>query len=386
MTTSDTRDQVLDAQSGSDTQQLPWDLTMDWPYAHGGPLGSAVLRTEPEDFFVDEQLGHEPTGTGEHLWLRVEKRGANTDWVAQQLARWAGVSPRVVSYAGLKDRHAVTRQSFSIQLPGKPDPDPAGLAEVSQGEFTILEQQRSSKKLQRGALAANAFVLRLRSCDVAFERLQERVAEIAQYGVPNYFGEQRFGYSNLQQAVQQLVVEGRVPRQRNRKALYFSVLRSYLFNRVLAQRVRSQQWQQVLAGEWLMLTGSNSGFLNAEDNDSEARVELEQRCAKFDVHPSGPMVGEGDAFVAADAAEFEQQQLAPYQAWIDALAQQRVEAQRRPLRLRPEQMSIEQIDDDPLIRFQLPAGSYATVVLRELLNLSDASRKPRADDEESKTP
>ena len=92
---------------------------MDLPRAHGAPALQARIRTTPEDFRVDELPGFEPSGSGEHLLLTVEKRGINTAFAARRLAEWAGVGEMAIGYAGLKDRHAVTRQRFSVHLPKK---------------------------------------------------------------------------------------------------------------------------------------------------------------------------------------------------------------------------------------------------------------------------
>ena len=134
--------------------------SIELPFAHGGPPLSGTLRATPEDFYVEEDLGFEPEGSGEHAFVRVEKRGANTEWVARQLAGFAGVSPNSVSYAGMKDRHAVTRQTYSVHLPGKPDPDWHALA---QAEFRVLEARRHNRKLKRGAHKSNAFRIILRN-------------------------------------------------------------------------------------------------------------------------------------------------------------------------------------------------------------------------------
>ncbi len=160
------------------------------PFAFGGPPLRARLRAQPEDFFVDEDLGFSPDGVGEHVFVRVEKRGANTDWVARQIARFAGVAPDTVSYAGLKDRHAVTRQTFSVAVPIKRE---LAWDTLASDEFQVLDARRHGRKLKRGALKRNRFRIVLRDVDGDREAAQARLAAIAAHGVPNYFGEQRFG-------------------------------------------------------------------------------------------------------------------------------------------------------------------------------------------------
>ena len=148
---------------------------LELPYAYGNPSLTAVLRAAPEDFQVEEILGYDADGEGEHALLWVEKRGSNTDWVAKELARFAGVPPLNVGYAGLKDRHAVTRQTFSVQLAGKPDPD---WSTFPHAEVKVLAATRHKRKLKRGALRGNRFVLVLR--DVQGDR---GVAEQAAIGI-----------------------------------------------------------------------------------------------------------------------------------------------------------------------------------------------------------
>jgi tRNA pseudouridine13 synthase len=160
------------------------------PYAHGGPPLRGVLRAAPEDFFVDEDLGFEPDGTGEHIFLRVEKRGANTDWVARELAKFAGVRPDAVSYSGMKDRHAVTRQTFSLPMPGKSDPDWGALCS---DEFRVLSAARHTRKLKRGTHKRNLFKIILRDVEGDSVRTGDVVRAVGAHGVPNYFGDQRFG-------------------------------------------------------------------------------------------------------------------------------------------------------------------------------------------------
>jgi tRNA pseudouridine13 synthase len=166
------------------------DIVATLPYAHGGPPVTGRIRVEPGDFRVDEELGFEPTGAGEHAFLLVEKIEANTEWVAKRLAGKAGVAPMNVGYAGLKDRHAITRQSFSVHLPGRPDPDWSALAIPG---VRVLAASRHEKKLKRGAHRGNRFRIRVRDVDGDRGAVEQRLALIRERGVPNYFGEQRFG-------------------------------------------------------------------------------------------------------------------------------------------------------------------------------------------------
>ncbi len=211
------------------------ELDLLGPRAHGAACGEAVLKAVAEDFQVDEVLDIPLSGEGEHLWLWVEKRGLNTEEAARRLGRAAGVQQKNVSYAGLKDRQALTRQWFSLHLPGKADPD-LGAAEGA--DLRILRCTRHSRKLQRGAHAANGFTLRLTGLRAERALLDARLERIAADGVPNYFGLQRFGHGggNLVDA-RSCAEQGLLPANRNLRSRFLSAGRSYLFNRLLAERV-----------------------------------------------------------------------------------------------------------------------------------------------------
>ncbi|HUA80431.1 MAG TPA: tRNA pseudouridine(13) synthase TruD [Dyella sp.] len=329
------------------------------PRAYGTPPLTAVLRRAPEDFRVEEMLGYEPDGEGEHALLWVEKRDANTDWVARELARFANTSPMNVGYAGLKDRHAVTRQAFTVQLPGKADPD---WTMFPHDGVKVLSSARHKRKLKRGALRGNRFVLVLH--DVQGDRAQtENVLHaIGQRGVPNYFGEQRFGREGGNVAQARAMFAGRRV-DRDKRSILLSAARSQIFNSVLAARVERDAWDKPLEGDIWSLAGSRSWFGPEPFDDV-----LAARLAQGDIHPSGPLWGQGDPPTAAAAAELERDIAAIYADLVEGLAAARMEQERRPLRLLPKDLSwIWQSDETLELSFELPAGAYATVVARELL-------------------
>lgn len=333
---------------------------MAMPPAHGGAVLQASLRTQPEDFVVEELDAFDASGAGEHLLLRIEKRGMNTAFAARRIAEWAGVDERAIGYAGMKDRHAVTRQRISVHLPKRQAPP---LEALDGDDLRVLEHGWHAKKLPRGALAGNTFVLTLR--DVAGDRavIDARLRAIAARGVPNYFGEQRFGHGgdNVDRA-RRLFAGARV--RRDERALLLSAARSALFNRVLAMRVAAGSWDQPLAGEAWMLDGSRSVFGPEPWNDA-----LAARLAAFDIHPSAPLWGRGALRTTDAAAALEMAALAL--PWADALRtgleQAGLRQERRATRLRPGDLAWEWPDDDVLLlRFTLPPGTYATSVLAEL--------------------
>ena len=334
-------------------------------YAYGVPPVSGVLRTQPEDFFVDEVLGFEPDGEGEHVLLQVEKRNTNTQWLANQLARFAGIPKRDVSYAGLKDRHAVTRQWFSLGLAGAVEPDWDSL---NIDNVRVLKHARHRRKLRRGTLQGNRFQLVIRNLQGDLATLEPRLQHIAQQGVPNYFGEQRFGHhgANLEQAV--AMFQGKRIKDRHKRSLYLSAARSYLFNELLSQRVARGDWNHAIPGDVMLLAGSNSYFV-PEVNDAA----IQQRLASFDIHPSGCLWGKGDTPAQAEAADLERTLAETHPVLCRGLEQAGLKQERRALRLPVAELEWEVDAPKQLLelRFFLPAGAYATTVLREVLVTSE---------------
>lgn len=335
----------------------------DLPTAWGGPLGRGKIRVQPEDFQVSEVLFVEPCGEGEHCWVHIRKRNSNTQWLAQQLARFAGVPPSAVSYAGLKDRKAVTEQWFSIQLPGRADPD---WRNFSSGEFEVLRADRHSRKLKTGALKGNRFRLRVRTVEAAAGGIEQRLRQIAAAGFPNYFGPQRFGHqaANLAEA-EKMFTRRRSRLSRHKRGLYLSAVRSALFNQVLAARVADGSWNRVMPGDVMQLEGKSACFVVEADDR-----EIEQRLEAMAVHPTGPLCGDGDAMVSEQAARYEAGQLQVYRHWIEGLRCFRVAAARRALRVAPGDLQWRPDGDGSwLLEFFLPAGSYATSLLREAFDV-----------------
>jgi tRNA pseudouridine13 synthase len=333
----------------------------DWPHFLDRPQVSGVIRESPEDFRVNERPLLHPSGDGAHLWLQVEKRCANTDWVAGQLAAAAACAPRDVGYAGMKDRQALTVQWFSVPLPSGGEPDWRGWIIP---DVTILEAQRHERKLKRGALSGNSFEIVLRQLTGDPARLERRLEKVLATGVPNYFGPQRFGFEgrNVARGVRWLKLGGRLSRQK--RGIYISAVRSFLFNHVLAQRVESGEWNRILDGDIAMLDGSRSLF-----GCSMPDEKLLRRCVEFDIHPTGPLTGRDGMQCERQAATIEQQALAPYSDVIESLIHGGAKADRRSLRLVPAEMKWQWQDSDLNLNFTLPPGGYATTVLRELVSI-----------------
>lgn len=328
------------------------------PCALGLARKPALFRQQPQDFVVTETLGFELTGDGEHLWLEVEKTGLNTVDVARQLARLAGVKERDVAYAGLKDKHAVTTQWFSV--PGK---HLEHLPQEQQSGWRIVSQMRNSRKLRRGSHRGNRFFITLRDVMIDSSELTHWQDVLTASGCPNYFGPQRFGHDggNLDKA--QALFAGSLQAGRYQRGLYLSAARSWLFNRVLAERVRSGTWHQAVAGDVMALAGTASVF-RAQEGDAS----LAGRLASGDIHPTGPLWGKGELRTTGEAASLENRVAAELADLSAGLAAAGLEQERRPLRVMPEGLTLEMTEAGQMTAtFSLPRGAYATSILREMV-------------------
>ena len=329
--------------------------------AHGAPPVRGRIRVAPEDFEVDEVLGFEPDGHGTHVLLRVEKNGANTAWVASQLARVGNVPPAEVGYSGLKDRRALTRQAFTVPIATGDD---LSVWRSHAGEgYRVLDAHRHTRKLRRGSHRANRFRIVVREVSGAVDELAARLGAIQSLGVPNYFGAQRFGRSsgNLVRA-RSWAAGGDAPRDRQARGFALSAARSELFNRVLTERVRLNCWNRLLPGEAIMLDGRRS-FFTSDSIDAA----LEARCAEFDVHPSGPLHGRGAPAPRGAARDLESGVLATEPELVALLESEGLETERRPTRMRVRSIVWRRAADVIELEFELGRGGFATTVLRELL-------------------
>lgn len=338
----------------------------EWPWALGKPECHGVIRLSPEDFIVDERLGFAPDGEGNHALLHIRKRNTNTEWLARQLSDLSGVPLSEIGYAGLKDRHALTTQYFSVNLSGKDEPDWESL---NSDTITLLDIDRHRRKLRRGRLRQNNFHITIRELSGECDAIEVRLQQIAEQGVPNYFGDQRFGhhYNNLEHAL--AMFRGELQeRDRHKRGLYLSAARSWLFNRLLAARVEQGSWNRVLPGESLISNGTTSAF--------SVRIlsrEIEERVAQGELHPSAALWGRGQPSSLADARELELAALEGQEAFCRGLEQAGLEQERRALRLPVSALQWEWLEDTTLsLRFSLQAGCYATSVLREVLQAEDA--------------
>lgn len=323
------------------------------PYVYGKPTSDVDFKTQPTDFVVEEVLGFQPCGEGEHLFLYLQTDDQNTKYTVKLLTRYFGVTQRLVSYSGLKDRRGLTRQWFSIHLPGQNiDVDASVLAE--QG-ITLIQQSRHNRKLRIGTHKSNRFRILLRNASNPDE-ITQRLTEIAQLGVPNYFGAQRFGHgaSNIEEALHWLEKQ-QLPHQRDLRSRVLSTLRSWSFNGYLASRVEHNSWNQWQSNDPIMLSGSQSFFKQEQWDDT-----LQQRLNSGDIHLGGWLPGIDIQGPGPDKLPILLQQAA-------------IKASPRPMRLLPLNLTYEWCENTITISFELPTGTFATTVLREVANLNDLS-------------
>jgi tRNA pseudouridine13 synthase len=334
---------------------------LDPPRAFGAPLSQGRLRVEPEDFIVEEELGFEPADAGQHVLLKVRKRDANTQWIARELARACGCPERDVGYAGLKDRRALATQWFTVPQSRL---SPESWVGKKTGEYEVFEAYRHSRKLPRGALAGNRFIIRVRGTAVDEASLAGRLAAIGTRGVPNYFGPQRFGRggANLQR-----IGEDSRGLRRAERGFILSAARSLVFNAVLAERVGDGSWERLEPGDLANLDGRASHF-RVESVDEA----IAGRSARLDIHPTGPLWGRGAPASGGRVLELEQRVAAGLTAACDLVVRAGMDQERRSLRLAVRDLSWRRdadAADSIIVEFRLTRGAYATVVLRELFEL-----------------
>lgn len=333
-----------------------------WPRAWGEPPAAAVIRSTPEDFMVTEELGFEPSGEGEHAFLYLQKRELNSMELLQRVATLSGVAERDIGISGLKDRNAVTRQWFSVGLAGRPEPDWKELEAA--GDVQVLASARHLRKLRRGVHRANRFKLTLREVSGERSALEQRLEQVRKEGVPNYFGEQRFGRggATLEQALRWSGSGGR-RLTRAKRSLYLSALRACLFNKLLAGRVVAGDWNRILDGDVCMLQGSRSLFAC-----EQADEKLSARASEGDLHPGLPLWGKGISPASAQRARQQRELLQPDSAVCEFLEQAGLELAWRPARLLADDFCWKFCDDGALqLDFSLGAGAYATALLGEIV-------------------
>ncbi|WP_419419258.1 tRNA pseudouridine(13) synthase TruD [Legionella sp. D16C41] len=332
---------------------------LNWAYAYGQPKSTAIFKLKPEDFQVTEFFNHTFSGEGEHILLKIEKCGLTTEEVVKSLARLINKPIKLISYAGLKDRQALTTQWLSIHAPGEIIPEVDSLKAPG---WQVLTTTRHHKKLKPGVLAGNYFKIKLRNLTNK-EDFIHRLEQIKLTGVPNYFGEQRFGREaqNLLKA-QAMLVEKRKVKDKFLKSMYFSAARAWLYNLILSKRVLQNTWNTPLSGDVMQLSGSNSIF-TITDVDETIISRVQER----DISPASPLPGKRKDNVIKETLPVIDEAYKAWQPWLLGLLQYGLEEAWRANILYPKQLEYTLLDNDAELTFTLPAGAYATTVLRELV-------------------
>jgi len=344
-------------------------ILADLPSVNSQPLLNGSIRQHHSDFIVTEELSFSPSGSGEHLFLLIEKQGCNTEWVVRQLKQHFSLTSKEIGYAGRKDRHSIARQWFSLHLPGK-SVSLESLKDASfKDDFRVIENKRHNKKLKQGAIKYNHFEIIVR--DVSGKIDESAIECVKKNGFPNYFGYQRFGRNaqNLSQA--ERLLTGQLSRKpsKNQRSLYLSAARSYLFNLMVGERIKQDLWSKVIPGDCLGFADSRSFFV-CEQLDEESK----RRFAEGDLHISGWLAGKGYSEAQGDALAMEKQVIQDYELWLQGLTKEKVLSARRLMRVIPNNLQVTSLDEKSLLfKFSLPTGSFATSLLRELIQVNDAS-------------
>lgn len=344
------------------------DYISDWPKAYLPLDVKAEFRTSDEDFQVRELTDRKLKEEGPHLYLKIEKVGTNTHWLARKLANHAKLDLKDIGYAGLKDRYAVTQQWFSLPIKNK-EPDLTHLFEKD--EFRLIQKGYYGVKLKRGSLGGNAFKITLRNVQGNTQAINQRLELIRTRGVPNYFGEQRFGHNNENLAQAQRFFEtGKRPRNRQKTSMYLSAARSYLFNKMLAKRVEDKQWDRPIDGEVFGFPGSLRGFSQENTAEENNRWRINR------IHPTCALWGKGESLAKSELLSIEQAVAQEEANFAEGLEKQKMKQERRATRLLVPDLFWTWQDESVLtLEFSLASGYFATSVLRELGEIKEAPRE-----------
>jgi len=360
-------------------------------FVYDKPQCKAVLKQDFADFQVEEIIGFEFSGSGNHLCLQIRKINQTTIEVAQKIAKTFALKLSDVGYAGMKDKRGICTQWFSIPKNNRDKVDPARLLTEN---IEVLDVRDNDRKIRKGSHQENSFRIRLQKVQGAETDLQARVKKAGKFGVPNYFGPQRFGKSmrNVRRAIDYFAQEHNKPmRDRLQKSMMLSASRSFLFNQILSYRVENCSWAQILPGEILSLDGTSRFFIPGT-NEKKGRgsvdtlpeqelnheMELQARLVNLDIHPSGLLFGAckpTERYRVREAVEsLESAVVSRYPELCQGLLGLKVASARRALRLVPRNIKTEIIGSGVVeLEFTLTTGGYATTVLRELCMAEEPS-------------
>ena len=361
-------------------EQIPTEwLGLDkLAYLQGEPTARGMLKQKFADFKVSEELGFEMGGNGEHLFLYIKKQNLSTIEVARKIAAVAEARIAMVGYAGMKDKKAECTQWFSVPLQKekgavKENENQSIISRLEDENIKIISTVRNNRKLKIGSHKRNLFDITLRNCLEGREEFDANLDKIKQFGVPNYYGFQRFGreLSNLKQ-VDKLIHDPQTNTKRRQKSfkkgMLISAARAYVFNQVLSSRITNNNWSQFVAGDVINLDGTARNFI-VEEGAWDAT--LQKRLENFDIHLTGPLLGKVDSkdkyISRGKAADIEKAEVDKYPKILEYLQKIGAKSSRRPLRFLPEELRWAWLDDCTLnLSFALSPGAYATSLLREV--------------------
>ncbi len=343
------------------------DIMSTFSWLYGKPVATGKLKQLPEHFIVREVLGFTFTGKGEHLMVKIRKTGENTKYVANELAKFCGVKSKDISWAGLKDRHAITEQWLSVHLP-KSDHLKFALFEATHPGVEILEMTRHNKKLRPGDLLGNSF--QLMATEVTdMDDVLSRLEKVKVSGVPNYFGSQRFGHegNNVTEA-RRWGRENVRTRDNTKRSFYLSAARSWIFNHIVSQRITEGYFTQPVDGD--ILLDQNGRTVN-KNVTSEENI---QKVQNGDWSISAALAGDNQLPTSETALTLEQPQLDAEPDLMALIRGNRMRHERRAIELHPENLSWSAEGDTLTLNFSLTSGSFATVIMRELLQEIEVER------------
>lgn len=349
-------------------------------------IASGKIKARVEDFLVSEIRGFDLTGDGQHLCLLIEKKNLNTQDALNTLADFFHVPRKTMGYLGLKDKHAHTKQWFSVDLAESNfdenhlenfnnfvlsriagDKRLSDCEDALLPEIKILEGQRNRKKLHIGSLAGNYFEVLVRDINPIIDgelkdNLEKRLQVIKDKGFANYFGEQRFGknFSNLRE----LYSFERLNLSRNRtlRSRVLSTLRAFVFNQYLSERIKENLARTVMPGDVVQFSDGKTLF-KAEDDIQG----IQQRVDQGELVITGPLLGCNQSMASQESFSFEERALESSLRFASLVARFDLKSARRPLFVVPKDFSWKFLNDSVLsLHFELPAGAYATSLVREV--------------------
>ena len=326
------------------------------------------IKEHPEDFGVEEIPLYEPEDDGQHVYVRLTRTGMTTREVVDELADLFGVSPRSIGYAGLKDKEARATQTFSLDSADFERPKPSDEEVAEQVEATLDVEvefaRRHRNKLRRGHSIGNRFriVLRGDAGEDAVERARAIAEALVDRGVANFYGAQRFGDDgdNAERG-REIIEGGDFDGPHWKRNLLCNAYQSELFNRWLTARIEEGMFDRLLEGDVAKKTDTG-GLFEVE--------ELEREQPRFDrreITFTGPIYGDDLWWAVSEAGELEERILEESGVTVDDLGDAGLSGSRRRGRIHLESIEVEPHEEGVELRFALPKGAYATVVLREFL-------------------